>query len=136
MLKAKSCPNCGGRIDLATYKCHYCGTQFYRDDEEDLVEYGYDNNFNLQRIDGDYATVATQTQMPEADIRRFEQDTAFRKQVAEMLAASLADALIRHMYFTISDPVADNEKGIRGYLKVKRYSAPREADILKKFRIS
>ena len=136
MLKAKICPNCGGPIDLATYICHYCNTQFYRDDEEDLVEYGHDTDFNPQRIDGDYATVATQMQMPEADIRRFEQDTAFRKQVAEMLAANLADALIRYMYFTVSDPVVDNEKSICGYLKVKRYSAPREADILKKFRIS
>lgn len=136
MIRPKVCPNCGGRIDLATYRCQYCDTQFYRDDEEDLVEYGYDNNFHPALVDGDYATVATQIQMREEDILRFEQDVAFRNQVAEELAANLANALIRYMYFNITDSVDDNEKGIRGYLKVKRYSAPQEADILKKLRIS
>ena len=136
MLKAKICPNCGGRIDLATYKCHYCGTQFYRDDEEDLVEYGYDNNFNPQLIDREYATVTTQIQMQKEDICRFEQDAAFRKQVAEELAANLANALVRYMYFNITDSASDNEKYVCGYLEVKRYSAPQKADILKKFRIS
>ena len=136
MLTAKICPNCGGRIDLATYKCQYCDTQFYRDGEEDLVEYGYDNDFNPQRIDGDYATVATQTQMRKEDICRFEQDVTFRNHVAEELAANLANALVRYMYFNIADSAVDNETYIRGYLKVKRYSASQEADILKKFRIS
>ena len=122
------------RLHLATYKCKYCGTQFYRDNEEDLVEYGYDNNFNPQRIDGDYATVATQTKMRKEDISRFEQDATFRKQVAENLASNLANALVRYMYFNIADSVVDNDKYIRGYLKVKRYSASREEDILSLFR--
>ena len=134
MIRPKVCSNCGGRIDLATYKCQYCGTQFYRDGEEDLVEYGYDNNFNPQKIDGDYATVATQTQMRKEDISRFEQDVAFRKQVAEKLASNLANALVRYMYFNIADSISDNNKYIRGYLKVKRYSASREEDILSLFR--
>lgn len=133
MLRSKVCSNCGGQIDLATYKCKYCGTQFYRDGEEDLVEYGYDNNFNPQKIDGDYATVATQIQMRKEDISRFEQDATFRKQVAEKLASNLANALVRYMYFNIADSMVDNDKYIRGYLKVKRYSASREEDILSLF---
>lgn len=133
MIRPKVCPNCGGQIDLTTYKCQYCSTQFYRDDEEDLVEYGYDNNFNPHWIDGDYATVATQIPMQKEDILRFKQDVKFRNQVAEELAANLANVLIKYMYFNISDSVSDNNKYMCGYLKVKRYSASREKDILSLF---
>lgn len=136
MLRAKTCPNCGGPIDFSTYRCKYCNTQFYREGEEDLVEYGYDNNFHPALVDGDYVTVATQIPMHKEDILRFEQDVAFRNQVAEELAANLANALVRYMYFNITDSAANNNKYMRGYLKVKRYSAPQEADILEKFKIS
>ena len=133
MLRAKTCPNCGGPIDFSTYRCKYCNTQFYREGEEDLVEYDYDNNFHPELVDGDYATIATQVKLQEDDIKLFEQDVEFRNRVARDLAANLADELVKRMHFNISDSVHGCGKYIRGYLKVKRYSAPLEGEICKKF---
>lgn len=133
MLRAKICPNCGGQIDLDTYKCKFCGTQFYRDGEEDLVEYGYDNNFRPQAVDGGYATITARIALPDFRIKQFETDVEFRNTVAEDLAARLALALLRYLYVNISDSVESNSKCLQAYLKVKRYSAPRDEEVLRRF---
>lgn len=137
MLRPKVCPNCGGPIDLATYRCTYCDTQFYRDGEEDLVEYGYDNNFNPLLTDGDYATVSVRTELSEFELKKFESDVEYRNQIAKQLAAQLAPVLIKYLYINIFDSFEPHNmevtKYLQAYLKVKRYSAPRDKDILKKF---
>ena len=136
MFKPKVCSNCGGRIDLATYKCEYCGTQFYRDNEDDLAEYGYDNNFHPQWQDGTYATVAARIDISESELKQFESDARYRNALAERLASQLAPALVRYLYVTNADSF-DLDKGmiknLTSYLKVKRYSAPRDEDILNLF---
>ena len=82
-------------------------------------------------------SAAVRTELSEFELKRFESDAEYRNQIAEQLAAQLAPVLIKYLYINIFDSFEPHNmevtKYLQAYLKVKRYSAPRDRDILKKF---
>lgn len=86
-MKKMQCENCGGHINKSTMRCEYCGTQYTKDEHENVVR--------IETFTNPIRVYKAQTAM-HSDVVRSNPKMASEYAVKE-LARNLADAIAENM---------------------------------------
>lgn len=109
-LRELRCKNCGGAIDQRTLKCHYCGTQYVRED-------GTRRTIYFQSSPPSAVPLRYEMRVPEYSMQHIPQEEIAKICMDEM-THELAKCLVPYIKIETTRDLCNMEQIIRGTVRV------------------
>lgn len=103
------CECCGGAINPRTYQCEYCGTQYKRDDDDQIIR--------IETFRSPVRTFAAEVVIDSYDIQTMGAETASAIAV-KSLTQKLAECIAPYMSMEQEYVIDRNIHKIRGKVKI------------------